>query len=259
MSLPFLHPSELLPSGFTLSRCTPADTPGMTSVCKYLYILFTFMKAFPQNSAFTYWWAPSLPVMHAWQSSRIAGRFQDRSTQQFKVVDENVNPPAVVAFAKWDPPTAGMKGLREGFVVYDGREEGRGGKKQTTQLLAPPEGADEELYTEFFTGLKRMGEKWRAHEKLALSIICTDPAYHGRGIGAALISSVLALADAEGLTTYLEALPLAVPLYRRLGFVQVDTLEYDLARAGMEGTSVLTIMLREPKGEKEEKEAATVV
>lgn len=124
------------------------------------------MQAFPAGSAFTYWWSPSVPTMRAWHASRIAGRFADPGTQQFKVVDDATG--TIVAFAKWDPP-ATMKGLSPGFVVYD--EEGKPvdatgeqGKKQNA--LQAPEGADPALYGEFFAGLKRMGEKWRAHEKL---------------------------------------------------------------------------------------------
>lgn len=150
------------------------------------------------------------------------------------------------------------------------------------QGLGAPEGANVEMYEDLFTTMERMREKWRVDDKLrtchlpislrlarsrstclvmvryrtysrkkkkrtVLHIIAADPAYHGRGIGAALIRCVLDVADAEGIPTYLEALPLAVPLYRRLGFVDVDRAVFDLAKAGMEGaTAVLTIMVREP-------------
>ncbi|KAI2611954.1 hypothetical protein GGR54DRAFT_616613 [Hypoxylon sp. NC1633] len=241
MALPFSHPNALLPPGFAMSRCVPADAPGMTEI---------FMKAFPAGSDFTFWWSPSITVMRTWHQARIAGRFADPNTQQFKVVDESTG--NIVAWAKWDPPRS-MEGLRAGFVTYgeDGRpveqlarQKGEGEYK--AKKLSAPEGADEKLYEAFFGGLRSMGEKWRSSEKLVLSLICSDPAYHGRGIASALIKSVLAIADAEHLTAYLEALPLAAPLYRRLGFVGVDTLEFDLTRAGMKGTAVQTIMIREP-------------
>ncbi|KAI8960710.1 hypothetical protein F5Y11DRAFT_367210 [Daldinia sp. FL1419] len=235
MALPFSQPDSL-PEGLVMSRCAPEDTSGMTSVCP----------------AFTYWWSPSLPTMHAWHASRIRGRFSDPSTQQFKIADASTG--TIAAFAKWDPP-AGMRGLKDGFVIYDeegreigSREDGVGTGTRTAQKkLKAPEGADERLYEEFFDGLKMMGEKWRSHEKLVLSIVCTDPAYHGRGIAASLIRPILALADQERIPAYLEALPLAVPLYQRLGFLPVDKLEYDLTKAGMQGKAVLTIMLREPQ------------
>ncbi|KAI1079512.1 acyl-CoA N-acyltransferase [Whalleya microplaca] len=249
MTLPFPHPSALQP-GLTLSRCTPADVQGMASV---------FLAAFA-GSDFTYWWSPSLPAMRAWNTARFAARFRDPRTQQFKVVDDASGD--VVAFAKWVPPRP-MVGLRRGFVVYDeaGREvkgdgvgvekgegDGSGDGEKWRKITAPPEGADHELYYEFFEGLKRMGEKWDTKNKLVLSIICANPAYQGRGIASALIKSVLDVADTEGIPAYLEALPLAAPLYRRHGFTTIDKLEYDMSKTGREGKAVLDIMIREPQG-----------
>ncbi|KAI5865081.1 hypothetical protein GGS23DRAFT_557591 [Durotheca rogersii] len=147
-----------------------------------------------------------------------------------------------------------MRGLRPGFVTYDaaGAEvaaphgEGPAKRQPETKTLRPPAGANVALFEEFFAGLAAMGQKWNSSDKLILSVICTDPAYHGRGIAAAMIRSVLAVADAEGVPAYLEALPLAAPLYRRLGFADVDRLECDLAKAGRQGKAVLTVMVREP-------------
>ncbi|KAI1383140.1 acyl-CoA N-acyltransferase [Hypoxylon trugodes] len=252
MTLPFPHPTSLLPPGFAIYRCTPGDVPSMVDVCKSFLSL---TKAFPAGSPFTYWWSPSLEVMQTWHTTRIRSRFADPNTQQFKVVDETTGKP--VAFAKWDPPKS-MKGLKHGFVTYDNegkvveqtaKSEGREKEenKAPPPILEAPKGADEALYQEFFEALKTMGKKWNTDEKLVLSVICTDPAYHGRGIGAALANSVLTIADTEKVSAYLEALPLAVPLYRRLGFEPVDHLEFDITRAGMEGTALLTIMVREPK------------
>ncbi|KAI1807605.1 hypothetical protein F4811DRAFT_445604 [Daldinia bambusicola] len=256
MALPFPQPSDLLPPGFVMARCKPEDTEEMTEVwCNAV------INAFIRSPDFTYWWSPSLDVMRAWHASRIRGRFGDPSTQQFKVSVSDITTTkstsggggVVVAFAKWDLP-ATMKGIREGFVIYDEDGKEMGTKDEDGKIggipqkkLKAPEGADEALYEEFFDGLKRMGEKWKTSEKLVLSIICTDPAYHGRGIAAALIRPVLALADEERIPAYLEALPLAVPLYQRLGFQPVDRLEYDLAKAGRDGKAVLTIMVREPQ------------
>ncbi|KAI4867481.1 hypothetical protein F4820DRAFT_204096 [Hypoxylon rubiginosum] len=219
------------------------------------------MAAFPAGSDFTYWWPRDVGAMRAWQAGRVRGWLADPRTRPFKVVDETPGAGGrMVAFAKWDPPRS-FKGLDAGFVAYD--EDGKvvehppegegeeGGEVQPEvkagQGLGAPEGANVEMYEDLFTTMERMREKWRVDDKLLLHIIAADPAYHGRGIGAALIRCVLDVADAEGIPTYLEALPLAVPLYRRLGFVDVDRAVFDLAKAGMEGaTAVLTIMVREP-------------
>ena len=63
---------------------------------------------------------------------------------------------------------------------------------------------------------------------------------------------MLAIADAEGLQTYLEATASGKPVYEKLGFRQVDTLRFDLAQllpGGARDVVVeITIMVREPKG-----------
>ncbi|KAI2465086.1 hypothetical protein F4781DRAFT_41163 [Annulohypoxylon bovei var. microspora] len=209
------------------------------------------LHAFSAQPSFTYWWAPSLDVMHAWNVDRIRGRFADPSVQQFKVVDSATG--KVVAFTKWDIP-ARVKGLQGGLVLYDDEGkavESKGKEKEGGEAkkhgLKPPEGVDQEQFDELFDGLTRMQEKWQTSEKLVLGIICTEPSYHGRGIGAALIQSVLAVADAEQIPAYLEAMPLAVPLYKRSGFLPVDTLEFNETEAAKEHKPVLAIMVREPK------------
>lgn len=85
--------------------------------------------------------------------------------------------------------------------------------------------------------------------KLALQLLCTHPAYHRRGLAAALLEDVLALADAESVTVYLDALDNAVPVYQRYGFTTVDQLEFDRTKAGLEGTAVVDIMIRRPRSE----------
>ncbi|KAI1214120.1 acyl-CoA N-acyltransferase [Annulohypoxylon truncatum] len=256
MALPFPHPSALLPPGFTMSRATPEDTEGMTDVCKF------YFRAFSAVPEFTYWWSTPA-AMRAWNADRVRARFTDPRVQQFKVAEEGTG--RVVAFAKWDVP-ATVTGLRGGFVMYDekgkvvvggaekedgGGEKGGDGVGDAGEVkkhgLKAPEGVDQVLFDEMFGGLMRMQEKWRTSEKLVLSIICTDPSYHGRGIGAALIQSVLAVADAEQVPVYLEAMPLALPLYQRHGFAQVDTLEFDGGKDGNEQKPTLAIMVREPK------------
>lgn len=61
---------------------------------------------------------------------------------------------------------------------------------------------------------------------------------------------ILALADAEGLKTYLEATPGGKPVYEKLGFREVDELLFDLKElTGEDFGEVykLSIMVRDPK------------
>lgn len=81
-----------------------------------------------------------------------------------------------------------------------------------------------------------------------LSLICTDPKYHRRGAAKALIVPMLDLADAQGIKAYLEATPAGKPVYEKLGFREVDALEFDLGKLtkNLDGIYKLSIMIRDP-------------
>ncbi|KAH6659797.1 acyl-CoA N-acyltransferase [Truncatella angustata] len=232
MALPFARPSTLAP-GFTFSRCTPEDIPQMVSV---------YVAAFTQTN-FVYWWASDLNVMTKWTEARFRLRFRDPRDQQFKIVDDQTG--QIVAWARWTVPE-NLKGLDPGFRLYEDLEEGEFNGPETQYMQNPPPGSKEELYHEFFGGIKGMANKWDSEKKLALQLLCTHPAYHRRGLGAALMKDVLQIADAEGFTTYIEALENAVPVYQRYGFKTVDQLQFDRTKAGLNDTAVVDIMLREP-------------
>ncbi|KAI0970184.1 hypothetical protein F4678DRAFT_149433 [Xylaria arbuscula] len=211
------------------------------------------------GSEYSYWWGP-LAAMRSWQEERIRRRFGDPSTQLFKVVDDAND--AVVAWAKWEPPSR-MVGLREGFVLYDdagrptsagtagknggGDQNGEADGKTETYAPGPPEGSNIPLHQVFFDGIIGMEKKHQASEKLVLTHICTRHSYHGRGIASSLISSVLNVADKEGIPTYLEATRAGLSLYKSLGFKTIDTLEFDRSKAGLDTPAVLHIMVREPR------------
>ncbi|KAI1421020.1 hypothetical protein F5Y12DRAFT_66948 [Xylaria sp. FL1777] len=249
MTLPFSSPSRLAP-GFTMSRCTPADVQDMDAF---------------SNSEYTYWWG-SIPVMKSWQEERIRRRFVDASTQQFKVVDDANG--TIVAWAKWDPPPC-MTGLREGFVVYDetGRpmstssldaddggktkplkekEQANGNTSGKSYALGPPEDSNIALFHEFYDALMSMEKKYQASQKLVLTHLCARHSYHNRGIGTALLRSVLDLADREGVPAYLEASRVGAPVYQRLGFKTVEVLEFDRTETGSNTPATLYVMVREP-------------
>lgn len=130
------------------------------------------MDAF-SNTEYTYWWGP-VPAMWSWQEERIRRRFADAGTQQFKVVDDANG--AIVAWAKWDPPSQ-MVGLRDGFIVYDesgepastGAENTNGEEKEKpdgktsakSYALGPPEGSNVALFQTFYDGLVGAGKNSR--------------------------------------------------------------------------------------------------
>jgi ribosomal protein S18 acetylase RimI-like enzyme len=74
-----------------------------------------------------------------------------------------------------------------------------------------------------------------------LSLVSTRPTHQSRGLGAAVLQPVLAVADAEGMPCYLESTnPRNRTLYRRQGFVDLDEIHLD------GGPSMLQ-MWREPR------------
>lgn len=85
-----------------------------------------------------------------------------------------------------------------------------------------------------------------------LSLIATSPSYQRRGAARALIEPLLAVADAQGLQTYLEATAAGRPVYEKLGFRAIDVLEYnvrEITGGAVDIDSVsLTVMVREPVG-----------
>jgi hypothetical protein len=149
MALPFPVPASLAP-GFVLSRCTPADVPQMVTA---------YSAAFLQTN-FTYWWPADLEVMRRWTEARFRLRFRNPSDQHFKVADESTG--QIVAWARWTVPVE-MKGLAVGFRTFDDDDDlGDSNGGSSTQGVAseqqwmqnPPAGSNEELYHEFFAGIK---------------------------------------------------------------------------------------------------------
>ncbi|RYP25123.1 hypothetical protein DL765_000004 [Monosporascus sp. GIB2] len=245
--------AHLLPPGFALSRCEPADIPDMVDV---------YISAF-QGGDHVYWWAPT-PKMRAWSREDFARHFADPAEAQFKVVDEATG--RLVACSRWVLPKgmrgAGVRVQESGSGIGNGKEEEEGTKDRAItasegqtekkeragdEYPDVPEGMDVELKREFFDGMARAGEKWGVSEKLELTLLCTDPAYHGRGIAAALLKQVLEIADAEGVEVFLNAVPPARPLYERMGFAVVDKVEFPLARARTGRDIVLYAMIRRPR------------
>ncbi|KAF8185552.1 acyl-CoA N-acyltransferase [Mycena galopus ATCC 62051] len=232
MTLPFARAASLAPL-FTISRCTPNDVPQLVEC---------YLDAFAETT-FTWFWPPT-ESMRTWLLRRFVRRFEDPTDQEFKIVENTSS--QVVAFARWGVPS-GMKGVAEGFRTYELAESLTGREAQSYGKQDMPEGANEEVFHEFFAGIKHMQAKWDAESKLDLGLVCTHPKYQGQGLAAALIKPVLDIADAEGITAYVEALPNAKAVYEHYGFKTVDTQEYDLTKAGREGQEVLSIMVREPK------------
>lgn len=262
MTLPF-KPLASLPAQFTMARCTPADVPQLWEVYRDAC----------QGTRFCYFWPASLAAMGRWSDLRFRKRFQDPTDQQFKVVDTETG--RIAGFARWMVPAALDEALGEGFRTYGEVESGLPAGVEVPEMA---EGAPEQAWRDFFEPVKASGVKWDSTHKLSqfrsihdaslsgfefevyvcvcvltkfqhtdLSILCVHPSYQGRGLSTALLKPLLDLADQHGVTTYLEALENAIPVYKKLGFEKVDEIVYDENKTGHEGVRRIEIMLRAPR------------
>ena len=54
------------------------------------------------------------------------------------------------------------------------------------------------------------------------------------------------MADAEGRKTYIEATKMGHPVYHKLGFRDLDTVNVDLSKYGQTQPGTNTVMMRDP-------------
>ena len=94
-------------------------------------------------------------------------------------------------------------------------------------------------------GLRVLNAMEKLHppeEHYYLSILGTDPAQQGKGVGSAVISDFLERCDREGLPAYLESSNVRnIPFYARHGFVERERVPLP------DGAPPLTPMWREPR------------
>jgi GNAT superfamily N-acetyltransferase len=80
--------------------------------------------------------------------------------------------------------------------------------------------------------------------------MATHPAFQGQGAGSALLRHVTAIADAEGMLSYVDSSPASGKVYGRFGWVAVGKgrLPEPEPATGEEEPVYATMMLREPVG-----------
>ena len=83
-----------------------------------------------------------------------------------------------------------------------------------------------------------------------LNLLDTLPAHQRRGAGTQLVKWGAAVADQHGLPSYLEASPAGYQLYRKFGFEDLENIDMDLTRWGVEGTHRFVCMIRPAPGSK---------
>ncbi|KAI1814449.1 hypothetical protein GGS20DRAFT_413331 [Poronia punctata] len=241
MALPFSPPASLDPS-FTISRPSEADIDKLAHV---------YYESFWTGQASIFWWSPDRDTMIDWLHVRVTNKMANPGVRHFQIVDNNNG--EVVGFTRWDIP----KGYEDKFGAWTGPVDVKGTVKPDVEAaptpkaaVIPPRGGDPELCRAFFGAIAEASKRWDTSGMLGLSLLCTSPKYFRRGAARALLEPMLAIADREGLRTYLEATPAGYPVYEKLGFRTVEVIEFDLAAmtgGKQKRVDSLTIMIREPQ------------
>ncbi|KAH7030041.1 acyl-CoA N-acyltransferase [Macrophomina phaseolina] len=151
-----------------------------------------------------------------------------------KVVDTDNND-EIVACAHWE-------------IYANGRSD-----EQLKELEQPFEPLEEErerfgqVQRDFFGSyLTRVRRELGKTPHYFLNLLITHPNHYRRGAGSMLIRWGTQKADNAGLICFLEASQAGRPLYKRHGFEDRETTEFDLAKYGGTGVDKNTTMIRQP-------------
>ncbi|KAH7403483.1 acyl-CoA N-acyltransferase [Cadophora sp. MPI-SDFR-AT-0126] len=224
---------------FVLSPATVEDVPGMADVYLTAFASDAFSSfAFPRSKI-------SDVEMKQWLTVRFTKVITKRPEMHtFKMLDTSTN--KICAFLRWSFPhmlSDEEKATRE--IEQKEREQE---KEKTGVDPMWPVGAKLGACDAFFGALDKKkalyvddGEMYVAH------LLATDPSYQRKGLASRLLSHVLAIADQEKRKCYIEATRAGYPVYFKLGFREVDTLEIDMKECGGDFLAFNTLMIREPQ------------
>ena len=76
--------------------------------------------------------------------------------------------------------------------------------------------------------------------------MATSPGFQKRGLASRLLRIIMDMADSEVRKIYIEASDVGFPVYEKLGWRLVGTVEVDLTRWGSVGVRRNGVMLRNP-------------
>jgi GNAT superfamily N-acetyltransferase len=242
----------MAPESFILSACTPADIPAMVNVNLSAFANDPLSKlAMPREII-------GETELRRWMSQFLAAFFAKPEVHFFKVTETSTG-----NLAAW---------MRCAYPHLLSEEESQKRKAEKEQKVKAgsfwPKGAnlevidakfgtlgllkekycdDSETYCEFLCrSLEIWNKKWLTCD-LDVQLLATDPSYQRRGLASKLLKHVLQIADKAGKMSYVEATEAGFPVYRKLGFKQVDIVEVDSAKWGGKGVASNRIMQRDPQ------------
>jgi len=171
----------------------------------------------------------------AWHRARVRNSLSicdpNSDVVAFKLVDEETG--RIAAYAQWGFSSQAWKKDRELSPNKD---------------LKPPKGTNLRLRQKYGAMLAEMDARNLPKEKhFVLMNLVTAPSFRRKGAASQLVRWGLERADREGVIVVLDSSPHGLPLYKTLGFVEVDRIELDLAEFGGEGTHSHVSMVRKPQ------------
>jgi len=116
-----------------------------------------------------------------------------------------------------------------------------------------PQGSNLEVCYAKFGGLDEKRQKHVDPETTYVAVLlATHPDYQRKGLASMLLRHAFEMADREGKKIYIEATDAGFPVYKRLGFVQIDEVVVDVSKWGGKELKRNRCMMREPVSEKTE-------
>lgn len=208
-------------ANFIHSPCTPADYPAMAAI---------FRRAFdPSPLHQTLFPAVPAAELDEWSIARSVRNAAMPEYRQYKLSDATSG--RVVAFVRYEVPH-----------VLSAEE-----KAQRPPMGYPP-GTNMAAFQAFFDAVTAAEEKHVVPEEMyAVHLLAVDPEFQRLGLGRRLLEEILALADRDGKRAYIEASPEGLGLYRKLGWVDVDEIPFDLSHFGGEGLDPTAVLIRQPR------------
>ncbi|KAF2720637.1 hypothetical protein K431DRAFT_346944 [Polychaeton citri CBS 116435] len=116
-----------------------------------------------------------------------------------------------------------------------------------------PEGMNGEAVGAYFGEMEEFRKQYFGGKPyVLLALVATHPDHYRKGAGAMHLKKGLEMADELDLPAFLEATPHGAPLYRRHGYKDVKTLDFDGRNWGLDKKHEHVAMLRPRKSERME-------
>ncbi|KAG9238704.1 acyl-CoA N-acyltransferase [Amylocarpus encephaloides] len=226
------------PPQFLISEILPADIPSMipvyNSAFKDDYLTnFTLPRAAITDTEWT-----------RWLSHRISLSLKKPNCRNYKIFDTSTG--EMAGHCRLQIPYVFSDEERREMEERDKREEEQAKREGRHKIW--PTGSNLEVVELKFGALDEMKKKYVDEgEDYICQLLAIDRLYQRKGLGSMLLKHVLDMADAEGRKVYIEATDAGWPLYKKLGFEDIDIIEIDVSKWGGDRIGTNKIMMRQPK------------